>query len=58
MRARTLTTGRKGFVFIELLGVIAMLGAMLFPALTTAGEKALAVTVADRGAADELPIVL
>jgi len=49
MRERTLTTGRKGFMFIELLGVVAILGAMLFPALTTAGEKALAVTVADTG---------
>jgi len=52
MRGRTLATGRRGCkssILIEPLVVVAMLGAMLFPALTTAGEKALAVTVADTG---------
>jgi len=36
--------GRKGFTLIEPLVVVAVLTAMLFPALTTTGEKALAVT--------------
>ena len=40
---------KQGFTLIKSLGIMAVLAAMLCPALTKVGEKALAVTVSDTG---------